>query len=481
MAPRWTVSEFIFVLCIMIASANIIQGENSIPNGGFETWSSITYSNPLNYPYSSNGEMADLFLKYEIPFNVVQTTDAYHGYYAVQLSSVEFGGRNGFGYFLNSNPKNGNPTTWKGGAPYSEIPTGIRGYYKYNVENTDSATIIIVFNKAGSNIGTYFFKLGGIKTDYELFDFSFSPALTQTPDSVIFAAILVSENGIPGSVLKIDSISFTGVNTQPDLLNGDFETWQDYTIHTPGNWYIENGASRTTEAYSGNYAIKLNTYLGQDNGVDKARPGRISTGYYLDNCNENCIEQGGYPYTNQIDTLVFYYKYTPSGNDSAQVSLNFKKNGNNIFFVAVDLHSSATFQQVEIPFEVWQSPDSVIVDIQSSNWEDSLVSFVGSELIVDNIYFKSQGEPTGLFNYKNSNGIQIIPNPAFDFITVNINNVNDDFFTLNIYNNAGTLVKSETQVKNQQKINVADLPNGTYIISVKTKDSTKTEKLKIQR
>lgn len=371
-------------------------GQNPIPNWNFEAWTSSTYDYPQNYPITSNQDC----IRYSIPFNVTKITDAYHGTYAVQLTTNtnESAKDTAFGYFINTNP-DGNPSSWTGGMPYSQKPTGIRGYYKYNVATADSGTILVAFSKGGLNIGSYFFNIGGIKNDYTLFHFTFIPALSETPDSVIFAALsckLVNGEplGVPGSTLLIDSVSFTGVSSQPTLMNGDFESWQTQTSILPDSWYLDGGQEvgvyQTTDAVEGQYAIELKTYLGNTNNHPAARAGRISTGYYPNNCNDNCNELGGYPFSNQNDTLTFYYKYNPSGSDSATVSLNFKKDGANIGWGGIKLLASSTFQYKEIPFNVGQTPDTVIIDIQSSSWNDTLLSFIGSDLIVDAIHFKSQ-------------------------------------------------------------------------------------------
>jgi hypothetical protein len=386
------------ILLLSLVVISITMHGQTILNRNFETWNLGTYSYPLNYPYTSSNEKAYVFLENSASSNVVKTTSAYHGTYGVELSTKVVGTDTIGGYFLNFNPNNsGSLSTFHGGMPYAQKPTGIRGYYKYNMATADSALILVAFSKAGTNIGSYYAKIGGVHTSFTLFNLTFSPALTETPDSVIFGAasswsVINDGSGIPGSTLVIDSVSFTGVSVQPDLLNGDFESWQDTTFYTLDNWYSDEngkGVYRTTDAVAGDYAVELKTFLGKMNDHKAARPGVIRTGYYSDNCNGNCTELGGYPFTNTKDTLAFYYKYTPSGNDSAQVSLSFKSKGIIIGGSTKYLLASTAYQEVEIPFNLEQTPDSVIIDIQSSSYADTLVSFVGSDLIIDAIRFKS--------------------------------------------------------------------------------------------
>jgi hypothetical protein len=117
-----------FVLFVSISNA-----QNSLPNGNFEDWNSGTYNYPENYPYTSNRET---FFRYYMPFNEVRTTDAYHGTYAVEVSTLAAVSNTSGGYFVNSPNTDGD--NWHGGIPYTEIPVGIRGYYKYNIATADS-------------------------------------------------------------------------------------------------------------------------------------------------------------------------------------------------------------------------------------------------------------------------------------------------------------------------------------------------------
>jgi hypothetical protein len=70
--------------------------------------------------------------------------------------------------------------------------------------------------------------------------------------------------------------------------------------------------------------------------------------------------------------------------------LTFKKNHSNIAMAGINLHATANYQYKEIPFNIGQAPDSVMIWIQSSAWNDTLLSFIGSDLKIDGIYFKSQ-------------------------------------------------------------------------------------------
>jgi len=473
------------LVCIAITA----HGQNSIPNGNFETWTSGTFDYPQNYPFTSN---TDEFFQYHLPFNVTKITDAYHGTYAVQLTTNASATDTAFAFLLNKNPNTNNgPNTWTGGMPYNQKPKGIRGYYKYNVATADSATILVAFSKAGSNIRTYFLTIGGIHNTYTLFNLTFKPALTVTPDSVIFAAISCKllngqqPHGPAGSTLKLDSVSFTGVSSQPALMNGDFESWQSQTYNNPANWYVQsdngNGFNRTTDAVKGNYAIELKTFPGNVNNHPAAQPTQISNGFYPKNCNQ-CYQMGGYPYSHQTDTLAFYYKYTPANaSDSAWVSCSFKKNGINIWFIGKGLHATASYQYVEIPFNIFgQTPDTAITSIQSSSWNDTSLSYVGADLKIDEIHFKSQPLTTSIFNYENDNTIHIFPNPSNGKIQIQCSGLNVQ--SLEIYNMLAEKVYSTTKILQQilNEIDLSRLQKGIYFVKFYNEEKIYTKKIIIQ-
>lgn len=473
-----------FLVCV--ATINFGQ-TNSIPNGNMEQWTTSSCEIPANYTESSNEQN---FFRHGLPCNVKKTTDAYHGTYAVEVSTNASATDTAFGYFINGNT-NQDPAQWTGGMSYNKKPVGIRGYFKYNVATADSATIIIAFSKAGVNIGTYVVAIGGIHNTYTLFDHTFSPALAVTPDSVIFGAISCKlsgqgePSGLAGSVLKLDSISFTGVNGQPALLNGDFETWQTETFNSPDLWISGSdsgeGVERTTDAKGGSSAIELITTLSERNNIPRAQPSELSTGWYLDNCNNSCTQQGGYPFSNQVDTLGFWYKYAPAGSCNAEVRLIFKKNGTILQDESVLLTAATAYQYMEMPIAInGQAPDTVIINIQSSAWDDTLITYVGTKLTIDEIYFKSQSFNTSIADHMNENAITIFPNPSNGKIY--IQGLPEGVHSLEVYNSIGERVvvftAAEQQISNE--IDLSASPAGIYFVKINIGQKMYSKKVAIE-
>ena len=411
------------LLVLLFVYIAISSSGQTIPNGSFENWTSTTFENPQNYPQTSNSE---LFGQAGI-LNVVKTADAHAGSHAVKMTTVTSKGM--MAYITNSDPVNDvDPATWTGGIPYTEKPTGIQGYYKYNVADGDQATIIVAFrDAAGLNIGSYPFQIGGAHNEYTYFYFDI-PALSVTPAKVIFAAtssILANMGGPEGSELFLDDVSFTGVSSQPALLNGGFESWD--LIQTPltlDDWYTmsggdgDNGIHRTASAVDGTYALELITHEGRDQSDNpNAQSGQVTTGYN-DNSGNNI---GGIPYTSQSGTLAFSYKYAPQGNDTAQINLDFRKNNGNVGGAGMQLQASAEYQYKEISFNLGQAPDMMNIQISSSNGNN--LEFIGSDLIIDNLHFKGPAQMiwTGSTDNNWNNGGNWMPNTvptAADDITI---------------------------------------------------------------
>ena len=392
--------KHLFTILITLFSA--ITFAQSITNGGFESWNTISYENPTFYQTSNlhgnNGTIGTV--------NAEKTTDAYHGNYAIKLTTSVSGVDTNFAYFANGDPGKNPPV---GGMPYNQSPTGIRLHYKSNIMAGDSGFVLVMFKKAGALIGQYMWAINSSHSSYTLFTKSLSPALPMTPDTVILGIAssfpFGGNRGTPGNMLQVDSISFTGVASQPANFNGDLESWQTITNNQIVGWKIngnnQGGNYQTTDKYSGTYALELQTQAPSFGGGG-VYASFATTGTFT----QNGPPKGGLPYNQQVDTLVFYYKYLPANpNDSAHVDLSFKLNGVGNYGVQKYLHTSGGYQMAQITFSVpGSAPDTLIMNIASSTYSSYPLpnSYVGSDLKIDNMYFKSQKLPVANFNLPTS-------------------------------------------------------------------------------
>ncbi len=382
------------LLSLTLIFSCCISFSQSIPNGGFESWTINNYENPQNFVNTSNYQFTNNN-NFQTGVNVIKVTDAFHGNYAIKLLTTGTGTTINFAYFANGDP---GKTPAQGGTPYAQKPTGIRFYYKSNIIAPDSAIFIAVFKKSGVAIGTYFYKIGTTQTAYTLFNKTFTPALTINPDTVVIAA--ASSNafagfGIIGNSLQIDSISLTGVTSQPTNFNGDFELWQSQHDDKLNNWILRGDYQRTTDSYSGNYAIELQTSV-KAFGGNAVSAGEAGTGANTPSTS-TMGQYGGSPYTNTIDTLIFRYKYIPADpTDQGEFYIYFKKNGVQIAQAFYSLAISPSYQQKTITYSLTSAPDTINVSFRSSKYP-YLASYAGSDLKIDNMYLKSQKIPISNF------------------------------------------------------------------------------------
>lgn len=88
---------------------------------------------------------------------------------------------------------------------------------------------------------------------------------------------------------------------------------------------------------------------------------------------------------------------------------------------------------------------------------------------------------TGINEVNLDNLISVYPNPASDFIIVNLDNVNNAKTTLTIFSVTGAIIRTEAIQQNQKQFNVKDLSNGIYTIEIKSSEGSKKQKLIIKR
>jgi hypothetical protein len=134
-----------------------------------------------------------------------------------------------------------------------------------------------------------------------------------------------------------------------------------------------------------------------------------------------------------------------------------------------------------IPFSSYTTADSANAGLCAFYSFNSAPKVQGNSILyVDNLSFDNL--ITSVSEQTSENTIfSLYPNPASDIITLNIGNTNNTDLTLNIYNVIGTLVKSEMLKQNQRQINIGDLSNGVYMVTIKSEDFIESQRLFIQR
>lgn len=427
----------------------------SVPNGDFESWEITPYSSPNDWVTSNPESLNEAAI-----ITVTQTTDSYSGL-AIKLQTFSVTDDTVGAYITNSY---GDPIAGEGGVPYSQQPTHINGYYKYTLPANDTALLLVIFKKAGSIVSMDLFKIKGTGQQTTYVPFSFPLSLSVVPDTVIVAAAssnLVTEQGVePGSTLWLDELFFTGAATMPALPNGNFELWTQLTYALPSAWDSDGTVGQAADAWSGSYAVKLETI---QYGPSEFGFAGITNGEFT-----NSGPVGGQPYTSTSDTFSGYYKYYNTTGDSADIRLAFYKNGTIVGWFSKRLGPASSYTYFSIPISLSIVPDTVRVEIQSSNWNN--FSNIGpAELYIDHIQFDSDPVSVSLLNATSL--VSVYPNPVKNELRIYPGELGGDCYFF-VYNIQGHEVMTRHTVQpvpgNSFLIDVSQLNSGSYFFRVCT-------------
>ena len=458
--------KLLLILSLFAGVSAGVSGQ-TVPNGNFESWNTTSFDNFTSW-WNSNPQS---YQKTGLP-SFFKSTTAHSGSYAAEIKSVSNGLDTMGGYLLSANPNNkqqGNGNvSFVGGLPYSATPTKFTGYYKYSPVGKDTAGILVIFKKGGVIISQDMIKLGAASA-YTAFSMNLS--LKSTPDTVVIGMVssykLINNNNwmtgiIPGSTLYIDDIAFTGTSSMPAIPNGDFESgWTTSSILSPAGWTIfgdPGTVNQITDKYDGNYAIALTT-ISSNNDVG------ISTGK---SSSHSGPVGGGRPFTNLIDTLIGYYKYSSVGGDSSSVFVQFSKNAHQIWGTGTILGPSSSYKQFSIPINLQgNTPDSMRIDIWNNNSNQG-IAHIGTTLKLDDIQLKSaplHNSGIGATGWI-ANKVKVYPNPASQKITFEFSNLmlTDNVLTFKVLNSLGEIVYIQNYAGKTDMINldISGYKNGIY-------------------
>ncbi|MBI3509590.1 MAG: T9SS type A sorting domain-containing protein [Bacteroidetes bacterium] len=456
----------LFLSVSFLSAATFAQ---TIPNGGFENWNTSSYEDPMYYWMTSNQNN----ILRGLPVNANKVPDPQAGTYAIQLTTVSNATDTSFGYFIN-----GDPNTLAGGIPYSQHPVTLTGYYKSNIPAGDTGIILVIFKQAGSAVSFDAGQFYGVHNTYTPFTVTLNIPGFATPDSVIIGAASSNAfvfNGIPGSMLQIDNIYFTGVVSQPTQLNGSFENWISRSMYTPVSWAVGGDTIyRSTSAHSGTYCLQLNNISsgGPNTGFGVATTGQLT----------NMGPVGGRPYTLMQDTLVGWYKFLPAGIDSATVWINCTNNASGVGGAYVGLPPAAVWTSFSIPFSSFSAPDTLGLTF-ASVFGNADSTNTGSILYVDDVELKSSLLSTGT-EWNKFGLVKLYPNPASNVAWIEFENNNpSNEIILSITDASGRKVHEENISSTGQQRIAIDLQNfasGVYSVSLEQNGQRTVRRLIVQ-
>jgi hypothetical protein len=416
------------------------QGQ-SIPNANFENWTNFNYDEPFQW-YSSNSETVPAFsIPTVAPVAGVSNLAARIETYIIGLDTLK-------GVISNSIM---DVVAGEGGVPYTDMPTAIEGFYRYELPVDDTALILVIFKNAGTILSTDLIKIKGTGSEPTFVPFSFPLTLAATPDSVVIACTasnLMTNQGIEsGSWIEYDELSFTGPSVTQPIPNGSMDNWTNQSVDFPLSWLVfGSGVTQSTDAYSGSFALGLETTgTGSNAEISGATNGQD-------------FGQGGYPYTNMIDSLVGFYKYLTSGNDTAGAYISVTSGGVSVGGGLFSFLPAATYTPFSIPLNAGATPDTMRIEFFSSIADSSLD---GSILLIDQLDLQSIITGINSNLDKNSNLFSAYPNPFSDRIKISYNGDSRDM-KLYLYNTIGEIIHESGTSNNSFEMELSQLPAGCY-------------------
>ena len=474
----------VFLLISISFLVNKIYAQ-TVPNGGFENWSTDYYFDEPNFGITTN--LQSFYLTQA--GNVQKSTDAYAGNFAAKLTTVGTTADTLPGVVFIGTP-NGNDIL--GGIPVSVRPDSLICYAKFNIQPNDTGAILVAFKKLGmpNAIGSARILFTGTQSTYQYYSAAINWIDPFTvPDSLVGFFTSSSINGnpaIPGSELFLDNVGFVGALGAPST---NFETWNTIESLEPDNWWTPNFVlinqtpcvTRSTDAHSGLYALRIENVL--SNGGDTL--GFATNGYFGE---EDFM--GGMAVTLNPTKVTGYYKYTPVGNDSAIVGA-FMSKYDVTFGVSVRLDSmliklpaasSYTYFEVLLNYNGWPIADSLNITFVSGNFNDDTSLLVpGSVLLIDDL--EVFYNPVSVQDVTFEKAKNIYPNPAQNVLYIKLDK-NNPKQLFSLYDAKGALVfegNCEFQDGTIAAIDISAIPQGLYFYQLNNGTSNQSGKLTIQR
>ena len=217
--------------------------------------------------------------------------------------------------------------------------------------------------------------------------------------------------------------------------------------------------------YSGTYAMNVTTIV-LTNNPDTANL-RDTAGIAFTGSVTFSGQVFGFPYTQKPTNLRFYYKYFPTGTDTAFCNVQlFKWNtttnsrdtlATGTFFEnnTVNSYTQASILLDYDPQFSSLTPDTAMINYRASS---DIIPIPGSSLFVDELSFSGG---VGVEEQTvSANQVTVFPNPANS--ELNLKFTDTKSHSVLIYDASGKVVAKGTVTNKATKINVAEISNGLY-------------------
>jgi hypothetical protein len=185
----------------------------------------------------------------------------------------------------------------------------------------------------------------------------------------------------------------------------------------------------------------------------------------------------GFPFSSRKDSLSFYVRYTPVLTDSGFVSVamtKFNYSGTNkrdtiglgIAKIGGQINEfTLKYAVINYTAPINVIPDTCVIVVSSSDLGNPQI---GSTLWIDDLKWGTVN--TGITEFTKNNGIKISPNPANEFIDIEIGN-SIKAKEIEILDINGKLIESFAVNSKIEKFSIAHLADGLYFYAIKDNDA----------
>lgn len=294
-------------------------------------------------------------------------------------------------------------------------------------------------------------------------------------------------------IILVFFISSTVLSAQENF-NLNFEVWSNTgQFENPDYWDTSNETffigtyvpvTKETGAYDGSYAVKLkSTFISP---VGSTLIGVITLGEFeVNTYTQKAKVTGGKAYTKRPAKLTGYYKYSPNSTDSCGVLVDlFKYNSSTEKRDTIGsgvLKSGAvanwTYFEILIDYKSVENPDSINIIALSSDTSNILPE---STLWLDKLALveESSVDENELYN-----SLNIYPNPAHDFINIELQNSINENSTIEFTNILGVQIFKDVVSKNEKykkTLILKSVSKGIYFLSLKSNNYYLVKKILIK-
>ncbi len=273
-----------------------------------------------------------------------------------------------------------------------------------------------------------------------------------------------------GLFVKLQAQPFTNKESFEiwDTINGYAEPRYWHTLNLLTMFGMEPTTTLTTDAHSGQYAVKLTSVSGRfNNSAGLLTSGQLLNDDFTPNFNNLKV-----PYNKRPTSFKFYYKAQPVLGDTCAILIlltkwnNTTQQSDTIGMAEFGVGSTVnnyTEANINFNYTSTELPDSGMFIATSSL--DGFDPIPGSTLIIDDLELVYNA--SDIAKQTNQQKIDVYPNPATDMLYIaglDFNNIPYELQNIN-----GQIIKSG-YLNNSNSINIMDVKEGIYLLKVRYKN-----------